>query len=184
LGIYCQHAYAHTHSDNSQAFPAILKGADMAVYTVFSALGLKLQVRAILDTDTQEFEDYYECYEENTQEYHHDPYSGCYTQRYVQPPLLTHDVVGTLGGHGISQVIADGGNLEDVVQTWSDDYRKVLWVNKPRQSDLDVTHVTVSDPYQCCKPETNNSQYGNEPGIGALYSRAAILVEVLPVSQR
>jgi hypothetical protein len=32
--------------------------------------------------------------------------------------------------------------------------------------------------------DTDFQQYGNEPGVGALYSRAAILVEVPPAGLR
>jgi hypothetical protein len=140
LGIYCQHAYAHTHSDNTKAFPAILKGADMAVYTVFSALDLKLQVRAILDTDTRGFNDYFENYKENFFADHFEE-----EETYVPPPLATHAVVGTIGGYGLSDAMAtDGSNYEDVVYAWSRDWRKVVWVNGPRESDLDMVHLTVS----------------------------------------
>jgi hypothetical protein len=98
LGIYCKHTYAHTNSDNAKAFPAILKGADMAVYTVFSALGLKLQVRAILDPDRSGLDEYLAHHEE----------MFCYNEGgdeedYVPPPLATHDVVGSLGGNGFSK---------------------------------------------------------------------------------
>jgi hypothetical protein len=140
LGIYCQHAYAHIHSDNAHAFPGILKGADMAVYTVFRALGLKIQVRAILDKDTRGFNDYLENHEDNFFDDHLEEEDA-----YELPPLATHTVVGTLGGHGFTEDLGgDGDDYEDVVSAWSTDWRKVVWVNGPRQSDLDMIHMTVS----------------------------------------
>jgi hypothetical protein len=143
LGIYCQYAYAHTHSDNAHAFPGILKGADMAVYTVFSALGLRIQVRAILDKDTTEFNNYLENHEENFFGDHLEEEEDA----YELPPLATHTVVGTLGGHGFAEDLGGArDDYEDVVSAWSRDWRKVVWVNGPRQSDLDMVHMTVSFP--------------------------------------
>jgi hypothetical protein len=112
----------------------------MAVYVVFKALGLKIEVRAILDTNTQEFEDYYEEHEENARD-DYDPYQR---QAYLPPQILTHNVVGSLGGHGISDAVADTAALDEIVEAWSRDLRKVEWVNGPRQSDLDMVHAAVS----------------------------------------
>jgi hypothetical protein len=111
----------------------------MAVYTVFNALGLKLQVRAILDTDTTEFQDYLEGYEEN---YYYDRTKE---EIYIPHRLTDHDVVGPMGGRGLSDLmIGYSRDYEDAVCAWSRDWRKVVWVNRPRQSDLDVVHATVS----------------------------------------
>lgn len=51
IGIYCTHAYPHTTKVGQDSLPGILKGADMAVYTIFRALGLKILVKTVLDDD-------------------------------------------------------------------------------------------------------------------------------------
>jgi hypothetical protein len=135
---------------------------DMAVYTVFSALGLKLQVRAILDTDTRAFNDYLENYEEN---FFDDRLEE--EEAYVPPPLATHAVVGTLGGHGLSDDV--GGELDDyetVVSAWSTDWRKVVWVNGPRQSDLDMVHMTVSVALYMMTNKTDSNSMATRLALG------------------
>ncbi|KAI1491165.1 hypothetical protein F5X96DRAFT_490204 [Biscogniauxia mediterranea] len=51
IGIYCTHAYPHNSKLGQESLPGILKGADMAVYTVFRALGLKVKVKTVLDDE-------------------------------------------------------------------------------------------------------------------------------------
>jgi hypothetical protein len=129
----------------------------MAVYTVFKALGLDIEVRAILDTNLQEFEDYYEAHEENYKE--HEEYAyGTRNQNRMQPytpPIFqSHAVVGGLGGRGVSEIGARDENLDEIVQAWSGNFKKVEWVNAPRQSELDMVHLTVSIPGCCFGCET------------------------------
>jgi hypothetical protein len=112
----------------------------MAVYTVFSALGLKLQVRAILDPDRSGLGEYLEHHEEM---FFYE--EGGEKEDYVPSPLATHDVVGRLGGHGISEFeCRDGSGYKGIVGAWGGDWRKVIWVNGPKKSDLDMVHMTVS----------------------------------------
>ena len=40
LEIHCQHSYAHTTPEGSSSLPAILKGSDIAIYSIFFALSL------------------------------------------------------------------------------------------------------------------------------------------------
>ena len=49
LGVFCSHAYAHNTVEGGESLPAVLKGADMAVYSVFQALGLDVEVCNVLD---------------------------------------------------------------------------------------------------------------------------------------
>lgn len=53
LGIYCQHAYAHSTDEGIVALPEALKGTDMAIYTVFLALGLDISIRGVLKVDKE-----------------------------------------------------------------------------------------------------------------------------------
>jgi hypothetical protein len=114
----------------------------MAVYTVFKTLGLEIEVRAILDTDIPEFEDYYEEQQEDSL-YCSEEYQG---QPYTPPIFQSHAVVAALGGHGIADIGYGGEGLDEIVHAWSDDFREVQWVNKPRQSELDMIHLTVNAP--------------------------------------
>ncbi|KAI9873288.1 MAG: hypothetical protein M1830_000577 [Pleopsidium flavum] len=49
LGFFCSHEYAHTHGAPPVRLPRSLKGVDMALYVVFRALGLKIEVLPILE---------------------------------------------------------------------------------------------------------------------------------------
>ena len=49
LGVFCSHAYAHNTVEGGESLPAVLKGTDMAVYSVFQALGLDAKVCNVLD---------------------------------------------------------------------------------------------------------------------------------------
>lgn len=49
LGYYCQHPYSHTSSTASARLPFALQGVDLVLYTAFRTLGLKVQVKPILD---------------------------------------------------------------------------------------------------------------------------------------
>jgi hypothetical protein len=49
LGFCCAHQYAHTNSSSAIRIPRVLKGMDMALYAVFRALGLRLDVLPVLD---------------------------------------------------------------------------------------------------------------------------------------
>ena len=48
LGFCCAHQYAHTNSISAIRIPRVLKGMDMALYAVFRALGLRLDVLPVL----------------------------------------------------------------------------------------------------------------------------------------
>ena len=48
LGFYCGHEYAHTDISAKDRLPFALRGVDVAIYTVFRALGLSIDVRPIL----------------------------------------------------------------------------------------------------------------------------------------
>jgi hypothetical protein len=109
LGIFCQHTNAHAHS--ALALPGNLKGADMAVYNVFRTLGLDIQVRAILDTESDAFEDYYQDCAEDTDYDEMTEYEDS-----VSPAFSAHAVVGRLGGRTASEVGGSEEGIEEVVQ--------------------------------------------------------------------
>lgn len=49
LGFFCSHAYAHTYGEDRVRLSRSLKGVDMALYVVFRALGLKIDVLPIFE---------------------------------------------------------------------------------------------------------------------------------------
>jgi hypothetical protein len=87
LGFHCAHAYAHTTDHNIVRLPFALKGVDVVIYTVFRSLGLKIEIRPVLE----EIED----------EYYQD-------QRHYESDEEGGDLVGT-GLHGI-QLSERGGD--------------------------------------------------------------------------
>ncbi|PSN71412.1 hypothetical protein BS50DRAFT_608305 [Corynespora cassiicola Philippines] len=53
LGVMCYHAYAHSTVEGYRKFPSVLKGSEMAVYSIFESLGLDVQVRPVLALNKQ-----------------------------------------------------------------------------------------------------------------------------------
>jgi len=49
LGFYCRYPYFHTSPNAKKTMPDALKGLDLVLHNVFSSLGLKVEVRPILD---------------------------------------------------------------------------------------------------------------------------------------
>lgn len=103
----------------------------MAVYDVFQALGLRLDVQAILDTDGMESEE----------EYYSDSDSNSGQQK--EERLKDKDIVGRTGGLKFTEV---GGNEEsnrEIVREWGGQDLDITWVNEGAQSSIDMVHLTV-----------------------------------------
>lgn len=49
LGVFCSHAYAHTSKIPDALLPRALKGADMVLCSLFKSLGIKVDVRPVLE---------------------------------------------------------------------------------------------------------------------------------------
>lgn len=49
LGFFCSHQYAHTQCSPSVRVPRSLKGVDMAIYAVFRALGLQVEILPVME---------------------------------------------------------------------------------------------------------------------------------------
>ncbi|KAG6997703.1 hypothetical protein G7Y79_00038g074620 [Physcia stellaris] len=56
IGFFCTHPYAHNNKDSSDWLPASMKGTDMAIYQVLSALGLQPIVRPICDAEWETYQ--------------------------------------------------------------------------------------------------------------------------------
>ncbi len=48
IGFFCHHQYAHSQEKSRKSLPAAFKGVDLAVYSVFSAYGLKVGIHPIV----------------------------------------------------------------------------------------------------------------------------------------
>ncbi|KAK3380993.1 hypothetical protein B0H63DRAFT_560784 [Podospora didyma] len=153
LGVYCSHAYAHSTAEGARALPAVLKGSDMAVFAVFRALGLPVKVRAVLDDDDNM--------------YVYDPA----TNTRIPERSQTANRVS----HGIGKVlITSAGSYSDsgwpdVWEDWPHRDMEINWLTeeRPDHKNLEIVHLT----------------YGNDAGIGEIYSNAALLVKI-PSSAR
>lgn len=165
LGIYCQHAYAHSTVEGAAALPGILKGSDMALYAVFLALGLAVSVHPILaHRDSYGFHKYMEWYEEiSAMNREH----MAYEKRILEcgDSLLKHTYVGNLDD--TIKLTSVGGYEEpfpEISKAWGGVLRDVTWVDTPNSSNKNVGFV--------------HGTYGNEAGTDWMYTYAALLVKI------
>ena len=49
LGFFCHHDYAHSQESERKSIPGAFKGVDLAVFSVFHALGLNVGVHPIIE---------------------------------------------------------------------------------------------------------------------------------------
>lgn len=135
LGVFCTHAYAHNTKEGGDALPAVLKGADMAVYEVFRALGLAIEVRTVLDDKRplEEEEENKDMCEDEDEE-----------QREIRRPYRCIGNVGNL-------VVTEMGEDEDdffleISGQFSSDRLDVNWItNLPNEGrNVGLVHMTVS----------------------------------------
>jgi hypothetical protein len=54
LGVYCRYSYSHTSLNAKNVMPCALQGIDVVLYSTFRTLGLKPEVRPLLDPSTME----------------------------------------------------------------------------------------------------------------------------------
>ncbi len=140
LGIYCTHAYAQNTpragSSSSKALPGVLKGADMAVYAVFRALGLQVRVRSVMTPSHWGW--FWNGDEEEEGYEYRGP--GVYTTREGLGP----------GEVILADVCADGyEGLDEICRSWAHDKVRVRWLTDPALEEdglreATVVHATVS----------------------------------------
>ncbi|KAF2649770.1 hypothetical protein K491DRAFT_683553 [Lophiostoma macrostomum CBS 122681] len=158
LGVYCQHAYAHSTEEGAKALPGVLKGADMAVYSVFKALGLKMSVRPIFDLGNfyDDDDDYYGSSDGEEEDDHSIKQTGSF-------------ILNSCGGVCVTEVGGGEESNEEILQAASGRWLKVNWLTDPSAfSEISFVHLT----------------YGNEAGISQVYSHAALVVTVPATSVR
>jgi len=161
----------------------------MAVYSIFLALGLNISVRPILDHKNNErFDSYKEHLEEKLyMEYYRDhpqpKYEHDLDRPFVSPsntpgpdllatafiPFIEDSYIGRkLGDVLVTTAGGEGDDYKGLCEAWDGDLRKVNWLTEPKWREKAIAHMT----------------YGNEAGIGTMYSHAAMVVEVPPASLR
>jgi hypothetical protein len=161
----------------------------MAVYSIFLALGLNISVRPILDhKDNKQFDSYKERLEEKLYiEYYRDRPRPDYAHDLDKPfvplsntpepdllatasiPFIEDFYIGRkLGDVLVTTAGGEGDDYEGLCEAWDGDLRKVNWLTEPKWREKAIAHMT----------------YGNEAGIGTMYSHAAMVVEVPPASLR
>ncbi|KAF2679781.1 hypothetical protein K458DRAFT_445662 [Lentithecium fluviatile CBS 122367] len=127
LGVFCQHAYVHSTAEGIEFLPSIMKGSAMAVYFLFLALalGLNISIRPVLQT---------------TEEYLGEEYDA-ETEDYID-----------------LSVKYEGQDF--IAPKWM----RANLLTKPMHKNMGMVHLT----------------YGNQAGIGDIYSHAALVVSILP----
>ena len=53
LGFFCHHQYAHSQKSGRKSIPGAFKGVDLAIFSVFHALGLKVGVHPIIQNKSE-----------------------------------------------------------------------------------------------------------------------------------
>ncbi|KAK3112663.1 hypothetical protein LTR53_010833 [Teratosphaeriaceae sp. CCFEE 6253] len=121
IGVYLAHRYPHTHKVLSQLLPRCLKGADMAVYEVARALGLR---ESLINTNKAAKAWHYHggCYgEEDSEGGELVPFGSYY------PRLKTLEVGSEVGDDD------DGDDMGDARITYRG---RFFWLNKPSYKEL------------------------------------------------
>ncbi|KAF2275872.1 uncharacterized protein EI97DRAFT_474463 [Westerdykella ornata] len=128
LGIFCQHAYAHSTVEGVKSLPAVLKGADMAVYTIFKALDLPTSIRPFLYIDDW----YHPTFDWRSQRL--SDTSTTYVGGKMRPLVITER-----GGEG------DGP--DDILPSFEGDWLKVNWLIKPVKDTacVNLIHLTYGN---------------------------------------
>ncbi|KAL9017997.1 MAG: hypothetical protein Q9185_004666 [Variospora sp. 1 TL-2023] len=181
VGFYCHHQYAHAHNSGRKSLPHAFKGVDLAVYSVFHSLRLKIGVHPIMehksgkmggmsvrklmnDTHDADQGDHVENYLQHLEK---KPGPGDGRYRYYYDPVFTTEV-GT-GLHGLTFVDyedgTDGVSL-DRLQPYTK--RKIIWMNDPSHKDFAFARIA----------------YGNDAVLDYRFSAAAIIVVVPPSGGR
>lgn len=73
MGFYCRYSYPHLNSNVAQRLHHQLLGVDRVIFTVFSSLGLKVEMKPLLDFSSIDDNDRFE-YEMDEQCYEDDPW--------------------------------------------------------------------------------------------------------------
>ncbi|KAF2635634.1 hypothetical protein P280DRAFT_436898 [Massarina eburnea CBS 473.64] len=127
LGVGCQHAYAHSTPKGISSLPGVLKGSDMAVYSVFKALGLDVTIRPVLQLD--------------------ESGDGCSLVISVNEDHLDEDFIG----HSLSELVITerGGNGDCpgqlILNEFGGSWMSVNWLTYPVHDEYNLAHATYGN---------------------------------------
>lgn len=129
LGIHCKHAYAHSTAEGIKALPGVLKGSDMALFSVFRALDLSITIRPKLNILYQDL------YEE-TSDYNETEANDAYLGSKLHTIVFTE-----AGGY-------DGADWKYIVSRFPGAWEKVNWLTNPpfrydEDQNVGFVHLTV-----------------------------------------
>ncbi|KAF2870043.1 hypothetical protein BDV95DRAFT_608066 [Massariosphaeria phaeospora] len=116
LGQYCRHAYAHTTKAGADTLPQVLKGSDMVAHEVFSALGVDIRIRPVLDHITNQDD-------------------GCGP---LDKKFHKRDHVGMGLGDPVAVDSYEQDSIEDVYAEYPHSWEAVTWLNGPRHNTSSV----------------------------------------------
>ncbi|KAF2804168.1 uncharacterized protein BDZ99DRAFT_452136 [Mytilinidion resinicola] len=125
VGVYCSHAYAHTHEEGIKHLPGSLKGSDMALYEIFKALNLEVNLKPILDPEY--LDDY-----------------GDEEETSVQPK---REYIGDmLYSTYLSDISTEDCSTSELVETWGSHTREtVVWLTQPKHSDAAMAYLAYGN---------------------------------------
>ncbi|KAF2218602.1 hypothetical protein BDZ85DRAFT_270061 [Elsinoe ampelina] len=158
--IHLTHAYAHNRKDTTLKLPhTALKGIDSALYEVFTHLGLKVQIRPVLDC--RRFIRG-ECLKGRVER----AGGECPCPRCT---VLLGDDFHDVTGEKLHQCEEYNDYLEVIQEKFPHKKLKnFVWLNKPVHKECAITAIA----------------YGNEASVKWMYSSAAMVVELPPVENK
>ncbi|KXJ88481.1 hypothetical protein Micbo1qcDRAFT_207207 [Microdochium bolleyi] len=139
LGVFCSHAYPLSHEqtkvpiwpEDGEAIDIpntsmVLKGTDLAVVSVFKALGMVVQVKSILQGKNTLRHCYF---------YHGDDedWPGDRQSDHLGQTLVTEE-----GGH-------DCAEIEHIMEAFGDELRDVTWLTDVKHNDGHFVHLTYGN---------------------------------------
>ncbi|CAD6590179.1 MAG: hypothetical protein ASARMPRED_004603 [Alectoria sarmentosa] len=187
LGFFCHHQYAHSQSSGRKSIPGAFKGVDLAIFSVFHALGLKVGVHPIIKNKSENMGglsagelmqgptlprkgDFVENCLENLSEKVRDRYGDNDDYEFEDDESDDRTIVGT---HLHSPTFDENDELESsrepVPACWTHEkVPGIIWMNEPMHKDFAAASL----------------KYGNEASLSYQFSFAAILVIVPPSRKR
>lgn len=127
LGIWCSHAYAHSHSSSIHNLPGSLKGVDMAMYEIFRALGLQVTIRPILDGCTEDYS--------GDSDYSDDSEDDRMPEAIIGEGLHELEIADTL---------IEDTDLNGICRELGGYYHgNVVWLSEMRHRELAIAYIAV-----------------------------------------
>lgn len=124
--MFCQHAYAHSTPEGIKSLPSVLKGSDMAVYTVLLALDMEVSIRPILN------EEYY-----NENYFYEEKLPDEDTRDLVfVGDSMTSLRVTEAGGY-------DGDTRHEIIDEFGGKWMDIVWLTRPAWENINFVHLTV-----------------------------------------